>query len=244
MGFIQEFPGSMYSKDTLRLMIMANSIEKQDLQPKNNPGHVEIGGLLYYWDLVAPSDLQENIQHDWEEYGSWQGRASELKTSLQKGTASMGNILQGNVTKTSGNTSLALAKIDSPMVYVGSKRLEYNITIPFMRYRRGSYKDVFEPIHQFRKLSCASMGNGDTIGFPAIFEIYTTPANFLQVKFAALKDVQIKYESPFVDGYPQRAECTLTFMDIQPLYQESWRNGKETVTVGTTGGGTGGGTGL
>jgi len=231
MGFFQEFPGAMNSDDTLRLMIMANKIEKQDLQPKNNPGHVEIGGLLYYWNLVAPSDIQENIQHDWEEYGSWQGRMAELKTAAEKSLASSANALGGQLTRGASNTNLALAKVDSPMVYTGSKRLEYSITVPFMRWKGGAYKDVFEPIHQFRKLSCASMGNGDTIGFPAIFEIYTMPANFLQIKFAALKDVQTKYESPFVGGYPQRAECTLTFMDIQPLYQESWQNGKATVTA-------------
>jgi hypothetical protein len=236
MGFVQEFPGNMTSNDTLRLMIVANSIERQDLQPKNNPGHVEVGGVLYSWNLVAPSDIQENIQHDWEEYGSWQGRMAELKTNLQRGVAAGASALGGAVTRGNANTNLALAKVDSPMVYTGSKRLEYSITIPFMRYKNGAYKDVFEPIHQLRKLSCASMGNGDTIGFPAIFEIYTMPANFLDIKFAALKDVQTKYESPFVGGYPQRAECTLTFMDIQPLYQESWRNGKELVTVEAYGG--------
>lgn len=237
MAFMQEFPGNTQGGDTLRLMIDAYSIEKQDLQPKNNSGHIETGGLLYSWNLVAPTEVQENIQHDWEDYGSWQGRAAELKSHLEKGAAALLGIAGGGVTRGTGNTNLSLAKVDSPMVYVGSKRLEYNITVPFMRYKGGAFKDVFEPIHQFRKFSCASMGEGDVIGFPAIFSISTFPADFISIRFAALKDVQVVYQSPFIGGYPQRADCTLTFMDIQPLYQESWKNGKNILTTSTTDGG-------
>jgi len=237
MAFTQIFPGNSQGGDTLRLMIDAYGILKQDLQPKNNPGHVVVGGLLYSWNLVAPTDIQENIQHDWEEYGSWQGRMASLKLDAQKALAAMSAAAGGGLTKASSTTSLALGKVDSPMVYNGSRRLEYSITVPFMRWKGGAFKDVFEPIHQFRKLSCASMGNGDVIGFPAIFSISTFPADFIDIKYAALKDVQTVYQSPFIGGYPQRAECTLTFMDIQPLYQESWKNGQNILTTSTTAGG-------
>lgn len=223
MGFKQEFPGAMDSPDTLRLKIAAYGIKKQDLQPKNNSGHVEVGGLLYDWDLVAPTDIQENVQHTWEEYSSFQGRIAQLVSDTSKAIATTLQIT-GGASRGAGNTDPAKAKVDSPMVYTGSKRLEYSLTIPFMRYRNGARADVFEPIHQFRKLSCATITGGsiDTVNFPAIFEIWTEPADFIYIRFAALTDVQTKYEAPFIGGYPQRAECTLTFMDIQPLYRESW----------------------
>jgi hypothetical protein len=237
MGFVQDFPGNTFSNDTLRLRIFAKEIVDQDLKPKNNTGHIVVGGDLYDWNLVAPSDLQENIQHTWEEYSSFQGRAAQMISDTVRSFASLSQV-GGGISRSSGSTKPAMAKVDSPMVYVGSKRLEYSITIPFMRYRRGAFADVFQPIHEFRKLSCASFGKTtDTVNFPAIFEIYTEPANFLYIQFAALTDVQTKYEAPFVLGYPQRAECTLTFMDIQPLYRESWMNGLSTVTSGIVGGG-------
>ena len=240
MGYVQEFPGSMNSPDTLRLKITASKITKQDLQPKNNSGHIETGGALYTWDLVAPTDIQENIQHTWEEYSSFQGRTAQLISDTTKAVATAAQIFKG-LGRGAGNTNPARAKVDSPMVYVGSKRLEYNITIPFMRYKRGSFVDVFQPIHEFRRLSCASFGSSiDTVNFPAIFEIYTSPADFIYIQYAALLDVQSKYESPFVGGYPQKAECTLTFMDIQPLYRESWLSGQGALTTSILGG-TGGG---
>lgn len=231
MGFFQEFPGSMNSPDTLRLRIIAFDIKKQDLQPKNNSGHVEVGGKLYDWDLVAPSDIQENIQHTWEEYSSFQGRAAQYISDVSKAISSAVQI-GGGFLRSGGNTDPAKSKVDSPMVYTGSKRLEYSITVLFMRWRNGAFADVFEPIHQFRKYSCASFGGSiDTVNFPAIFQIYTSPADFINIRYAALTDVQTKYESPFVSGYPQRAECTLTFMDIQPLYRESWQDGMSVVTT-------------
>lgn len=232
VSFFQEFPGNMSSQDTLRLYISAKTVLKQDLQPKNNSGHIEVGSELYSWNLVAPTDIQENIQHTWEEYGSFQGRASQLKSDAFSSLAAASQITTAADGRAGGNTNPARAKVDSPIVYTGSKRLEYSITIPFMRYLGGSYKDVFEPIHNFRKLSCAGISNQiDTVDFPAIFEIYTSPADFVYIKYAALLDVQTKYEAPFVGGYPQRAECTLTFMDIQPLYRESWRDGNGLITT-------------
>lgn len=229
--FRQDFPGDTMSKDTLRLLIIARDMQKQNLSPKDI-NHVETGATLATWNLVAPTDFQEQLGHDWEEYHSFQGRASQLVSDAYSGVARAMQI-KGGFAKSDGNTNPAKAKVDSPLVYTGSQRFEYSFTIPFMRYRGGSFKDVFEPIHHFRKLSCASLGLSiDTINFPAIFEIGSRPNEFIALPYAALVNVQSTYQAPYVDGYPQRAECTLTFRDIRPLYREWFADGKGKVTVG------------
>lgn len=233
--FIQQFPGDTLSKDTLRLIIIARGIKKQNLQVKET-NHLEYGETLATWNLVAPTDIQENIKHSWEEYHSFQGRAAQLVSDTMAGG---GRLLQGTGggDRNLGNTDPAKAKVDSPMVWTGSERLQYSFTIPFMRYQGGSYKDVFEPIHQFRKLGCASIGDSiDTIQFPAIFEIGSRPSEFLLLPYAALTNVQVTYNAPYVGSYPQRAELTLTFEDIRPLYKEWLADGADgKLTVGNMG---------
>jgi hypothetical protein len=224
MGFIQKFPGGMFGEDTLRLNIYAYKIKQQNLMPKDI-NHIDRGGILYTWSLVAPTNIQENIQHTWEEYHSFQGRAAQLRSDAIAAITRGSQVVTGP-SRYGGNTDAAKAKVDSPIVYTGSERLEYNFLVPFMRYEGGAYKDVFEPIFMFKKYSCASIGGAiDTIDFPAIFQINTTPADYIYIEYAALTNVQVTYEAPYIGGYPQKAECTLTFRDIRPLYRESWRTG-------------------
>lgn len=230
--FMQRFPGNTFSGDTLRLVIVARKMLKQNLNPKDI-NHVELGGIEGEWNLVAPTDIQDQINHTWEAYHSFQGRAAQLVSDTMA-SATSGLQVFTQETRAKGDTDPAKAKVDSPMVYTGSDRLQYSFLVPFMRWEGGSFKDVYEPIHWFKKLSCASLGGSiDTIDFPAIFTINTEPKDFITLPYAALKSVQTTYQSPFVDGYPQRAECTLTFEDIRPLYREWIQDGGGgKVTVG------------
>ena len=231
-GFRQEFPGGFDSNDTLRVIIRANEILKQNLEPKDK-NNLQKGEELAMWDLIAPTDIQENISHSWEEYHAFQGRAAQLRADIM---TSVGKLVQGvdGIPRKAGNTDPAKIKVDSPMVYSGSERLEYSFTFLLMQYRRIK-DDVMNPIHEFRKFSCASI-NGksiDTIEFPAIFSITTSPAPFISMDNAALTNVQVLYNAPFKGGLPSRAELTLTFKDIRPLYTDSFDNVGGIVSTGT-----------
>lgn len=224
MGFEQHFPGgadSIGNTDVLRFKIYAYEILAQNLSA-NNPNHFERGNLLYWWNLVAPTDLQENITHNYEEYHSWQGRGAQLKSDVITATQ---RLAQGP-TRAGGSTKPALNKVDSPMVWTGSERKEYSFTFTFAWYKGATPQaEVFDPIHNFRVLSSASLtGNIDTVHAPAIFEIETYPVSIIKIDNAALTNVQVVYNAPFVRGYPARAELTLTFKDLRPLYSQLWTN--------------------
>jgi hypothetical protein len=228
--YIQEFPGAMYSDDTLRLIIIAREIKKQNLQPKDI-NHIETLGELQSWNFVAPTDIQENIQHTWEDYHSFQGRAAQLLSDVIQSGAKLSQI-GGQGSRSSGGTDPSQAKVDSPIVWTGSRRREITFNIPLMRWQKGAFADVFSPIHEFRKLGCAGMkGNIDAVSFPAIFEVRTSPADFIFFDYAALTDVQVDYKSPFIGGFPQQANLTLTFRDIRPLYRELWHDGQGSITT-------------
>jgi len=231
-SFKQEFPGGFDSNDTLHIIIRANEILKQNLEPKDI-NNLEKGGELAVWDMIAPTDIQENVSHSWEEYSAFQGRAAQLRADIM---TSAGKLIQGadGITRKSGNTEPARIKVDSPMVYSGSERLEYSFTFLLMQYRHIK-KDVMNPIHEFRKLSCASIEGQtiDTIQFPAVFSITTSPSTFIKVDNAALTNVQVLYNAPFKGGLPSRAELTLTFKDIRPLYTRSFGGVGGIVSTGT-----------
>lgn len=224
MGFFQTFPGGGEgaNPNTLRVNITAFKTEKQNLNPKE-ANHIVVGAPVYDWSMIAPTDIQENISHTWEEYHSVQGRVAEVVRDVTVSGQKLLNAAQGGLGRAGGTTAGGLVKVDSPMVYTGSERREYSFTFPMMQHRDIA-NDVANPINEFRKYSCASIDDigADTIEFPCTFEIQTWPVPFIFIKYSILSNVQVTYNAPFKQGYPQRAELTLTFKDIRPLYQSSW----------------------
>jgi hypothetical protein len=159
------------------------------------------------------------------------GRANELIATAKSDVKQMTSALEGAM-KSGGSMGAALSnmtteaaryKVDTPLVYTGSQRRQMSFTFTLQEYK-DAYSDVLRPIHEFRKLSCAGIEGQsiDKIDFPAIFMIQTTPLGFISIKDAALVDVQVTWNSPHTGGVPKRAELTLTFLDLRPLYKSSW----------------------
>lgn len=221
--FTQEFPGGGYANNpnVLRIDITAARCLRQNLNPKL-ANHIEVGEADAHWSMIAPTDIQENISHTWEEYSSIQGRVAQARTDIIKSGTKIFDLRNGG--RQGGGTGAALNKVDSPMVYTGSERREYSFTFLLQMYTDIGSKEVAQPINEFRKYSCATIDNisADTIEFPHIFTIESMPQPFIYVKWCVLTNVQVTYNAPYRNGYPQRAELTLTFKDIRPLYKNSW----------------------
>jgi hypothetical protein len=233
-NFKQEFPGGFDSLNTLRLKISAWKIDKQNLEPKDQ-NHIRKTEILSTWDMIAPTDIQENLSHSWEEYHSFQGKAAQLFSDK---AAAVARVAQGaaGLGRKQGDTNPGRAKVDSPIVYAGSERLEYSFTFLLMQYKNIK-EDVINPIHDFRRLSCAvTAGQAlDTIQFPCIFSVESSPAPFINLPDAALTNVQVLYNAPYKGGLPSRAEMTLTFRDIRPLYRGSFGDVGGVITTGFRG---------
>jgi len=241
INFQQEFPRTGAAKDITRINIAAYQIQQQNLNPRD-PNNIQKGGLLSRWSFIGFEDLQEAITHNWEPYDTMLGRASEKIATAKKDAVQLTNAIgslagvgggQAGILS-SGNTESAQYKVDTPLVYTGSQRRQITLTFTLQEYR-GAYVDVLEPIHEFRRLSCAGIEgmSVDKIDFPAVFTVNSLPMPFIHINDAALTDVQITWNTPHIMGVPKRAELTLTFTDIRPLYKSSWgdSNGKVTATV-------------
>ncbi len=243
MGFKQTFPRSGQATDLTHIQIVASEIEQQNLNPRE-PGHIQKGNQLYDWDFIGFTDLQESINHTWEPYGSIQGRLSEVIKQTKSAFTSVGDALKSargvsngvSGVLQSGGTNAAKYKVDTPLVYTGSGRRQIAFTFILQEWS-DVYNDVLEPIHQFRKLSCAGIEGKtvDLIDFPAVFAVKSYPQSFIDIKDCALTDVQITWNAPYKGGNPTRAELTVTFLDLRPLYKSSWGDSAGAITTSVEG---------
>jgi hypothetical protein len=232
MNFRQEFPRSGNAQDLTIIDINAYQIKQQNLAPRD-PNHIQKGGLLSTWSFIGFEDIQEAITHNWEAYDSMPGRSSEKIATSKKHAKEVVSAIAGvgaAITNKSFQTGMRTAtteaaryKVDTPLVYTGSQRRQMTFTFVLQEWKNAS-KEVLEPIHEFRKLSCAGIEGQsiDKIDFPAIFQIISIPVGFVNISDAALVDVQVTWNSPYTNGISQRAELTLTFLDLRPLYKSSW----------------------
>ena len=245
MGFEQKFPRSGDAVDLTRVIIVAEELGQQNLNPRE-PNHIQKDGRLYDWSFIGFTDIQESISHTWEPYGAIQGRLSEVFSQTEgMGTQVFDALVSAKegVSKASltaalnvGSTAGAKYKVDTPLVYTGSERRKISFTFTLMEWE-DVYMDVLEPIHQFRKLSCAGLEGKavDIIDFPAIFSVKTSPQSFVDIKDCALTDVQVTWNSPYKGGNPTRAELTVTFLDLRPLYKSSWGDSTGAITTSVEG---------
>jgi len=238
-SFTQEFPRSGTAGDLCKIFITAETLETQNLNPRES-NHIQKGGHLFDWTFIGFTDIQESINHTWEPYGSIQGRLSEVIAQTEGTVAGLfdaGKALGGAKGGAkgyleAGSTASAKYKVDTPLVYTGSGRRQISFTFTLMEWL-DPYKDVLEPIHEFRKLSCAGIAGKsvDMIDFPAIFSIRSIPQTFVYIEDCALTDVQVTWQAPYKGGTPTRAELTVTFLDLRPLYKSSWGDGAGNITT-------------
>lgn len=225
---------------------VAREFEKQTGYGRSQSS-IRTGKELKTWKILAPTEIMENVSHDWGEYESLGSRIAqkmgEIKTSINeaKGLAStlkqtitggMSNTtargIVGKIASGAAGVKVPKFKVDTSMVYQDTKRREYTFVFNFAVTGKGPEKEVFEPIREMQKLSCAEIGGENAlidIKFPAIFKVYSEPSNIIKINHAALTAVQPTWKAPYKNGYPISCELQVRLMDIEPLYRRSFEEG-------------------
>lgn len=127
-----------------------------------------------------------------------------------------------------GNARIPKIKVDTPLYYQNSERRQ--LVFDFQLYHEGLNRtdptlDLVKPIQDLMKLSSPSLISDITIDFPYMFQVYTTPQNFIRYSNCALVGVQPTWKSPYIDGVPTSCDLQLTFLDMSPLYRETIEKG-------------------
>lgn len=242
--------GGGFLTDILWLMITPRKVEYMS---DNARGSSAISSVIASdfpsYAFAMPSDFQLTMDPKWDKFDTLASGANE---ALSKGLAS---------TKTAGSVGVGPgingrgAKNDSPMVYEDTQRLAYSFTFTLLAesWNGSSRSDdvrrqVFSPCEAFMKMASPVNTDSGTLAvgfqFPYVFSLSSfyfvngapQPVDVIQVDDAACTAVQPKYTGPYIGGYPVKADLTLTFTDLRPVFRDSISQGsKSKVTIKVNG---------
>lgn len=206
------------------------------------------------WKILAPNEFSEDTNHEWGEYESVSTRLAQKVGDINKAVSEYGGVKggvtgagkqmaegggsvsaeQGMAVLRAGAAGAAGAnvpqyKIDTSFVYQNSTRRTYQLTFNISQYRERTEdleQKLFRPIRELQRLSCPTLTDDlISIGFPAVFRVYSTPFNVINITHAALTAVQPTWKGPYKNGVPTMCDLLLTFTDISPLYRRSFEQG-------------------
>lgn len=128
-----------------------------------------------------------------------------------------------------GGSTIPRIKIDTPLYYQNSDRrqlvLEFILAHEGLQANNARY-DLIDPIQDLMRLSSPDLLNDKiTIEFPYMWEVFTSPVDFLHYTTCALVGVQPTWNSPYIKGVPMSVNLQLTFTDMSPLYRETITKG-------------------
>jgi hypothetical protein len=223
--------------NALWFVIEARPLEKVTLGGEYGAG----SDISATFKLLAPPSIQETIAHSWETYESITTRiASKLqsgfrttsetksllnvsltdsaKNAADRGIIGTVNDIRGKV----GQQKIPHTRVDSPLLYMNSQRREYNLTFQLVGIE-SPYDELVKPIQELMKFSSPSQKSANDIRIkpPHLFKLYTEPHKMVDIGEAALISVQPTWFEPYINGYPTRAELTLSFRELKPLFSDN-----------------------
>lgn len=227
--------------DTLWLNLKVKKLEKQTYHARDKGGIITGATNIDEMSFLMPIEFTETLNHDWEEHQNWASAIAEkVKLAAQAGSdVYAATRLMKNYETALKSTNVAKIKPDTPLVYRGSGRREIPIDLQLADQGDIEY-DVMEPINRLREYSSAmNSGNLFTIEFPHIFELSTVTGtgksvDIITMKYAALRSVQPGFRGPYRSGYPSRCELTLTFVDMEPVYRDTFKKDRRVTTSYST----------
>lgn len=199
----------------LNLFIDVFVLDGQQLDTKDVNFIKKTRHLVNQYSFYAPNEIAENITHSWEEHDSIAGKAGQIATAGAQDVKEIGYIFKG---QTSGDGKF---KLDSPLVWKNSARREYSFPITLLDQEEPN--KIAGVVQDFKRMSSAkTQGALSSIGYPYIFRIRLVPGALLMIESAALTGIQSTYHHPYIGGYPTKIDLTLTFVDLQPVFEHSF----------------------
>lgn len=215
-------PYSAGTQNYLWISIEPRILKYSDLKKNLSVGSEPSGDERMLF--LAPNELQDNIVHNWSPMENILSRVQEKAAQAER--------------------ELAMAtqqhKVDTALLYQDSNRRNIPITVNLAAYDNVQ-ENVFEPIHSLRKYSSPELHEKSAtqtkVGNPYVFRVNTVLGTgqvipLINIKNAALNNVNPTFQGPYKDGYPSFAELTLEFTDMSPLSKKTFEDIESRVSVG------------
>jgi hypothetical protein len=244
-----QIPGRFFPhadfKDALWITLQAK--ELTGIYTGSRGGNLILGKTKTKFKFLAPLEIMEMHNHDWQEYANVGSRLLEKIKDLETMTeqikgvfGSVGNVYETfksvfSATSITGalqttaaaagklNVAVPSRKIDTPLTYTSSGRRQ--MALEFVLADNIGGTDVVRAVKLLQSFAAPSSNNVIKIGFPHIFKIETEPEGLILFEAAAITSIQPTWHHPYVKGYPVRANLTINFTDMSPLFQRTITSG-------------------
>lgn len=232
----------MNSPDTLWLKVTPKTFRPNiSVQSNTNAGATKAATSLYF--LLGQS-VTTGITHQWGELTTLSGAIREVTSTVKKQASDLSSTIGQTLGKVGYGSPDVLkgfdiagagrsAKNDAPYIYENTTRRQVALELQFATHWNSEY-EVWNPIQSLMVWSCASASSGTQFGtefsFPYVFKLQTVTGagkevDIINFRDAALESVLPVFNQPYKDGYPMSASCSVTFVDINPVYREIVSNG-------------------
>ena len=230
------------------LWVQMRPMKLENQSTAGRGGSITIGGSGPTFKFLAPLDLAETVSHNWEAYESVQSRLAEKVRSVAKTVgeieaigksfsvdnfktlaSSKGvNDFMSNVVSVVKGSVVPKMKVDTPLVYTSSNRRTWIFDFQLVSegiIKEEPSKDIVDVVQDLMKYSSPKSVGSININLPYIFNLSTTPVDFIKANYAALTAVQPTYKGPYFNGYPSTCNLQLTFKDLSPLFRKTIETG-------------------
>jgi hypothetical protein len=238
------FPHSQWVNSALWIKMTARKLES--INTAGRGGSLRIGEKGTTFKFLAPSQIVDNQQHTWEEYSSIQSRLLQFVISASTAIDQGSQVYQNLKTRVidqikkgewpSGQqivdaliggtaTNIPKLKMDTPLRYVNSTRRTFQLT--FILADANGGKDVLNAVEQLQKYAAPDSSENSVIDieYPYIFRVETEPYGIFTMNYSALENVLVTWQEPYIQGRASRAELTLGFKDMSPLFRKTIERG-------------------
>lgn len=172
----------------------------------------------------------------------------DIAKTLAGQGSNMSNILASSFSNIANSENIVFTRADSPLVYKSSQPLEYNIVFEFVVRQSGDAEHINDMIRELMKLSSPRKNPKwyYIIEPPHLFSVKTICSSdlsdntsedsskkrppMLNIEYAALTTVQPEFKAPYINGRPMATSLTLTFVDVTPLFDETFITGTSVTT--------------
>ena len=205
-------------------------------------GTLNIGRKGTTFKFLAPSQFIDTQSHTWEEYASIQSRLLQFAMSSQTSWSQIKEVYANlkhiffegkdgafkmpsgmRIAEALGDVTVPKYKQDTPLKYTKSNRRTYQFTFTLADANGGEY--MARAVQLLQKYAAPASKDIITIDFPYIFRVETIPYGVLTLEYAALESIMVTWMAPYIKGKPSRAELTLSFKDMSPLFRETIQTG-------------------
>jgi hypothetical protein len=155
--------------------------------------------------------------------------------SIHNAGQELGKVLSQNII----TDGVVYTRVDAPLVYKNSDNMRYVFEFELAAWKNPE-DEITNPIKSLMKYSCPIPDDDlASIEPPFVFKIEAKSKMggnpLFQINYAALRSITPTYHQPYIKGHPSKANLVTEFVDIEPVYRETFETTSGKININEKG---------